>query len=177
MKFPPFREGYCFRSSACPGAVFRSLCQHEAEGIGCCMLEYSSSYSRVESNITMKMFKDIFGDTTRSQALFFDFLRSLADSRVSSCHQQSAYIAQVLCTEGKLECLNLLYTALILASLNLCLLLVRKQSEFKFCPSPSSRGRFSDTDLCIGQFPCIFSDFEVTSRSLGLIFPFLSHYS
>ena len=95
MKFSPYREGYCFRSSVCPGAVFRSLCQHESEDIGCCILEYSPSYRSFESNVTLEMFKEVFGDTTRSHALYIHFSRSLDVAKVSSCQQQSAFMAQV----------------------------------------------------------------------------------
>ena len=96
MRFQPKRKGYCLRSSACPGAVFRSLCSDTfAETVGCCILEYSRSYPNVESNITLPMFTKIFGDTTRSKAVFKHFLRSLKVAKAVSCAQQSAYITQV----------------------------------------------------------------------------------
>lgn len=95
MRFPPYRKGYCFRSSACPGAVLGSLCSQESGEKGCCILEYSPSYPNIKSNITMGMFKQIFGDTTRTKALFMHFLRSLKMAKVVSCQQQSAYITQV----------------------------------------------------------------------------------
>ena len=95
MRFPPYRKGYCFSSSVCPGAVLASSCNQESEGTGCCVLEYTSSLPRIQSNITMDMFENIFGDSGRSKALFVNFVHSLKTAQVVTCHQQSAYITQV----------------------------------------------------------------------------------
>ncbi|XP_065051609.1 uncharacterized protein LOC135681198 isoform X2 [Rhopilema esculentum] len=95
LRFPPYRDGYCFRSSACPGAVISSLCPQHSADVGCCILEYYPSYGKVSSNITIEMFKAVFNETIRSQAQFVHFLRSLEEAKVTSCHQQSAYLTQI----------------------------------------------------------------------------------
>jgi len=95
MRFPPHRKGYCFSSSVCPGAVLASSCNQESDRTGCCVLEYTSLLARIQSNITIDMFKSIFGDTRRSKGLFLNFVHSLKTAQVVTCHQQSAYITQI----------------------------------------------------------------------------------
>ena len=97
LRFPPHRDGYCLRISSCPGAVLRSLCPRHASHIGCCILEHSPSpHDRVASNITLKMFTDIFNSTIRSKMLFNYLPRTLNTAKIKSCHQQSAFLTQVL---------------------------------------------------------------------------------
>eukprot|EP00112_Aurelia_sp_Birch-Aquarium-sp1_P000156 Seg1011.2 transcript_id=Seg1011.2/GoldUCD/mRNA.D3Y31 product="hypothetical protein" protein_id=Seg1011.2/GoldUCD/D3Y31 len=96
LRFPPHRDGYCLRISSCPGAVLRSLCPQHASHMGCCILEHSPSpHDNVASNISLRMFTDIFNATIRSKMLFNYLPRSLHIAKVKSCHQQSAFLTQI----------------------------------------------------------------------------------
>ena len=117
-RYSPYFRGYYMKVMDCPGATLRNLTLAD-DTVVCCVFD-TAMVPSIPPNIdvSMEVYLDMVGDTTRTRALYPFYMQALSTADISGKQEIAAFTAQVswkkqsmyvFAKNGKLKCVYVMY--------------------------------------------------------------------